>query len=243
MKSVFNVKNLTTSELLSSTGNNVKLASDEVKNRIEGITFFHFDYNIYPSSQDSCIIQGPLYFQFSLRLPQQHYDNTTKMVHNIRSTAKRSHISSKKATVMASIPGSGGAKLFHNPVWNGNDGAGHIPPSNSIGTLVPPATQKMSVLFNRQSNEIKVGYFGKLEFIDNKKDFEKTFGDKPTILSPKLVSQDSSTAAKMLYAYSEKCTLDAFLHMCRKNYVGHDSVDNSLSTQDVCRRVSYLRQE
>ena len=77
-----------------------------------------------------------------------------------------SHISPKKATGMAFILGYGGANLFLAPFGNGTDGAGHGTPSNSIGTPIPPSTQKMSVLFNRQSNEVKVGYFGKLEFLD-----------------------------------------------------------------------------
>ena len=63
---------------------------------------------------------------------------------------------------MAYILGSGGANLFHAPVRDGTDSAGHGTPINSIGTPVPPGTQKMSVIFNRQSNEVKVGYLGKL---------------------------------------------------------------------------------
>ena len=66
---------------------------------------------------------------------------------------------------MASILGSGGANIFHNPVWNETEGASHGTPSNSMDTPVPPGTQTMIVLFNRQSNEVKVGYFVKLEFL------------------------------------------------------------------------------
>ena len=101
----------------------------------------------------------------------------------------------------------------------------------------------MSVCFNRQSNEVKVGYFGKLYFIDNKKYFEKMFGDKPTIFPPNPMSQDSSTVMKIPYLYIEKCKLDVFLLICRKYYVGANSVDNSLSTQDVCCPISYLIQD
>ena len=126
------------------------------------------------------------------------------MVRYISSTDKRAHSSPKKATGMAYIIGSVGANLFHNPVRNGTDGAGHGIPSNSIVTPVPPVTQKMSVLFNRQSNEVKVGYFGKLDFIDNQEDFEKTLGEKPNIIPPNPVLQDSSNVAKSMYTYSEK---------------------------------------
>ena len=56
MRRVFDVKNLTASELLSSTGKTFKFESDEVKDRTEIITLFQFDCNIDPSSQDSCIV-------------------------------------------------------------------------------------------------------------------------------------------------------------------------------------------
>ena len=80
MKSIFGVKNLTSSELLRSTIRTVKLASDEVRDSTEGIIFFRFDFNIDPASQDICIVKDPLCFHFSLGLPQQHYNDTTNML-------------------------------------------------------------------------------------------------------------------------------------------------------------------
>ena len=127
--------------------------------------------------------------------------------------------------------------LFHTPVQNGTEGAGHVTPINSIGNPVPPGTQKLSVISNGQINEVKVGHFGKLEFLDNQKEFEKTFGYKQNILPPNPVSQYSSNGATFLYAYSEKCKLDVFIHICRTFYVGCNSVDNYLSIKDVCHRI------
>ena len=80
IKNVSDVKNLTVSEFLRSTGKTAKLASDEVNDRTEVINFFLFDCNIDPAIQDSRIIQDPIWFQFSLRLPQHNYDDTTNMV-------------------------------------------------------------------------------------------------------------------------------------------------------------------
>ena len=80
---------------------------------------------------------------------------------------------------MAYILGSGGANLFHTPVQNGTDGAGNGTPRNSMGTPVPPGTKTMYVFLNKQSNEFKVGYFGKLEFLDNQEEFDKTVGLVP----------------------------------------------------------------
>ena len=53
-------------------------------------------------------------------------------------------------------------------------------------------TPKTSVLFKKSSN-INVGYFGKLEFLDNQATFAKVFGDKPTIIAPKIVTSQDST--------------------------------------------------
>ena len=142
MKSIFGVKNLTASELLSSTVMTVKLASDEVRDRTEGIIFFRFNFNIEPASQDICIFKDPLCFQFSLGLPQQHYNDTTNMLYDISLPAKRTQSSPKKVTGMTYIIGYGGANLFHTQVRNGTYGAGHGTSSNSIGTPVPPGAQK-----------------------------------------------------------------------------------------------------
>ena len=167
MKRVFYVKKLTESAFLRSDVKTSKLALDQVKYRIERITFFRFDYNIDPDSQDSRIVQDPLCFQFSLRMPQQHYDDTTNMVQDIISPANRAQISTKRATVMTYILGFVGANLFRTSVRNGTDSEIHGISSNSIGTPVPLVPQKMSILFNNKSNKVKFSYIGKLEFLDN----------------------------------------------------------------------------
>ena len=66
------------------------------------------------------------------------------MVHNIRSPVKRAHSSPKKAIGMEYIIGYGRENLFQTLVWNVTNGAGHGTPSNSIGTPVPPGTQKLA---------------------------------------------------------------------------------------------------
>ena len=48
----------------------------------------------------------------------------------------------------------------------------------------------MSVLFKNGTN-IKIGYFARLEFLDNQATFAEVLGDKPTILAPNIdTSQD-----------------------------------------------------
>ena len=50
-------------------------------------------------------------------------------------------------------------------------------------TSNPIGTPKMSVILKESSN-IKVGYFGKLGFLDNQADFAEVFGNKPKTLNP-----------------------------------------------------------
>ena len=108
-------------------------------------------------------------------------------------------------------------------------------------TSTPSVTPKMSVVFFNR-NIVKVGYFGKLGFFDNQAAFAEVFGDKPTTIDPDIItSQYTTSTARRLYFFVKNCKLDVFLHMCRKYYVGYDSVDNSLSVQDLCRQISEIK--
>ena len=83
-----------------------------------------------------------------------------------------------------------------------------------------------------------------MEFLDNQAVFAEVFGDKPTIIPQNIVMlQDTTTTARSLYLFGEKCKLDVFMHMCRKYYVVHNSVDNSLIIQDVCCKIIEIKKE
>ena len=76
-------------------------------------------------------------------------------------------------------------------------------------------------------------------FLDNQSAFDEVFGYKPKILPPNpVMSQDVMTTANILYSFGEKFKLYVFMYMCRRYYVGHDSVDNPLIVQYVCRHIS-----
>ena len=90
------------------------------------------------------------------------------------------------------------------------------------GSFQNPPTLKTSFLF-KNGTTIKIGYCGKLEFLDNQETFNEVFGDKPTIIPPNIdTSQNSTSIARSLYSFGEKCKLDVFLHICRKYYVRQD---------------------
>ena len=101
-----------------------------------------------------------------------------------------------------------------------NDGIGAV-------TLTPPhaskyrvaiTTPKMSILFN-QSEDTKVGYFGKFELVDSQRSHCKTFGKNPMLFPANPTNQNKTTAEKELYALSELFMLDFLIHIIRKFYV------------------------
>ena len=120
-----------------------------------------------------------------------------------------------------------------------NDGSGVV-------TLAPPraskyrvaiTTPKMSILFN-QPEDIKVGYFGKFEFVDIQRAHCETFGDEPMLFPDNPTNQNKTMTEKELYAFSELCMLDLFIHIIRKNYVGTDNIDDLRSPHDVCQLIT-----
>ena len=105
--------------------------------------------------------------------------------------------------------------LFSTPAITETSSSHSSGSAQNLPSSTPIGTPQMSLLFNDISN-IKVGYFGKLEFLDIQAAFAEVFGDKPTILAPnRTTSQDFTSEARILYSYGEKCKLVVFLHMYR----------------------------
>ena len=71
-----------------------------------------------------------------------------------------------------------------NDVKNDGSSAVTSTPPCARKYRVYTTTPKMSILFN-QSAYIKVGYFGKFEFVDIQRDHHETFGDDPMIFTSK----------------------------------------------------------
>ena len=87
----------------------------------------------------------------------------------------------------------------------------------------------MSILFN-QSEDIKVGYFGRFEFLDSQIYHLETFGDDPILFHANPTNQNKNISEKELYAFYEICMLNVFIHIIGTFYVGTDNVDDSRST-------------
>ena len=58
--------------------------------------------------------------------------------------------------------------------------------SQNLPTSIPSGTPKISFLF-KGSNNIKFGYFGQLDFLDNEEAITEVFEDKTTIIAPNII--------------------------------------------------------
>ena len=58
----------------------------------------------------------------------------------------------------------------------------------------------MSILFN-WSEDIKVGHFGKFEFVDSQRAHCETFGEVPTIFLANPTNQNKTMTEKELYTF------------------------------------------
>ena len=104
MNSAFRVDNLSASKFIHASGKVIKLSSEILQNRPQGITFFFFDFRIDPTQEDARIQQDLFCFQLYLQLPQQYFDIITNKVEDISSPAKKkSYQSAKNAGGVSAI--------------------------------------------------------------------------------------------------------------------------------------------
>ena len=107
---------------------------------------------------------------------------------------------------------------------------------------VATTTLKISILFN-QSADIKVGFFGKFEFVESQRVHRETFCDDPVFFPGNPNNKNKPISENEIYTLSQLCMFDVFIHIIRKFYVGTGSVDDSRSTQEVCQAITILKQE
>ena len=69
-------------------------------------------------------------------------------------------------------------------------------------------------MFN-QSEDIKVGYIGKLECVYSQRSHYENFDKEPIIFCANRTKLDKTTEEKELYAFSELCMFDIFIHNIR----------------------------
>ena len=119
IKSAFIIDNLSASAFLNASGKLIKLVLESLQERPSGIAFSRFDCRIDPTQEDARIQQDPLYFQFSLRLPQQNFDTITNKVEDISAPAKtKIQWSARKSGGVSAIIGKV-SQLFSTPARTG----------------------------------------------------------------------------------------------------------------------------
>jgi len=83
MKSTFDIRNLCAAAFVNNAGFVIKLKSEDLDDRLEGIRYFCFHCKIEPALDDKRVMQPAFNFQFSLKLPQHVYhvnDECVKVV-------------------------------------------------------------------------------------------------------------------------------------------------------------------
>ena len=90
-------------------------------------------------------------------------------------------------------------------------------------------TPKMDTILIDNHN-ITTGYYGGLQFLDDQKDFKRTFGQEPELLPTNPIASGNTSNAKLLLDFSEQCRLDVYLHAYRKFYVVNNAVGKNIST-------------
>ena len=114
---------------------------------------------------------------------------------DISSLAKKKIQKSVRKSGGVSATIGGVSHFFYTPETTGTIN------THTYGSAQNPPTPKMSVLFKNGTN-IKIGYYGKLEFLDNKAIFAEVFGYKPEILAPSLdTPQYSTSTSRRLYSF------------------------------------------
>ena len=116
MDSAFKVENILDLEFINASGKVVKLSSENLLDREEDITFFHFNFMIDLTQEDACINQEPFCFNFDLSIMHQNFDNATNNVEDIISLAKtKIRKLVRKSGRVSEILG-GVSQLFSTPV-------------------------------------------------------------------------------------------------------------------------------
>lgn len=268
MVSVLDVDNLTASAFVNSSGKVVKLKSDALDKRPEGITYFRFGCDINPAARDKRIKQAPFTLQFCLKLPQHLYYVNNGHVVDANTPQKKN----KMAGMIHATAADNAARSldFGNNKDNSenkqdkNDSdrdeeqeeqseeeeeeQGEPKPVNETPqrNTAPPATAsfgspKMSLII-QSSSSMKSGYFGPLTFLDSQQNFNSIFGKKPVILPSNPNRSDLSSTRQELQNYCDMCKLDIYIYICGQDYVGSDTVDSALNIQEISRKITSLKQ-
>ena len=222
---------------LSSSGRTLAITDpDDLDARPDDITYLRVRCNLDGKVVDKRVNRAePISFQFCLKLPQYLYDTNTKNVSPIapistQSNTARSLSSCFAATTTPSTPST-------------STNTTSTTSSSTTSAVKSPAMQLLFKKNSSSSGSDKKGFYGALTFLDSQMEFDSVFGKSPQILPSNPLQNDVHSIKKILLPYSDLCKLDIFMNLCMLNYVGTTTIDPSLNVQEVCRKISSLRQQ
>jgi len=241
MKSAFDIRNLSAAAFINNAGFVIKLQSEDLDVRPEGIGYFRFHCDLDPAANDKRVLQPAFNFQFSLKLPQHVYHVNDKRVEVVGTPRKP--VVSGIGSLFAKTPPR---NLFGTESEKGDDDSSSSG-TDRDGTVLPPAASssilaspKMRFILDSGGNT-KSGYFGSLDFLESQNAFHSTFGPTPTLLPAHPIKVETLLKQEF-QKYCDRCKLDIYLNLCFQDYVGSDNVDTSLNVQEVSRKITSLRQ-
>ena len=241
--SALNVNNLEPLAFLTSTGATVSMAEfDDLKKRPADVTFVRLRCNLNGTAVDNRVDRiSELSFVFCLKLPLYEYDTNTNVATRVHApTAPKGNANMSTSRSLANCFNASGTSTSADGT---SDTSTPSSPSGSVtaSSFSSPAMKNfMSSRTSSTSN--KRGYYGSCDFLDSQIGFTAAFGSCPAIVPENPNSSNYANCGKILREFGESCKLDIFLYLCRLNYVGHDKIDVTMNTQEVCTQISELQQ-
>jgi hypothetical protein len=238
MKSAFDIRNLSAAAFINNAGFVIKLQSEDLDDRPEGIGYFRFHCDLDPAVNDKRVMQPAFNFQFSLKLPQHVYHVSDKRVEVVGTPRKpvTSGIGGLFEHTPRQLFGTEGAQKADDANSDDDNDVPTSPQASAASTLASP---KMRFILE-SGGKTKSGYFGSLDFLESQSAFHSTFGLTPTLLPAHPINK--TEIKQEFQKYCDRCKLDIYLNLCFQDYVGSDNVDTSLNVQEVSRKITSLRQ-
>lgn len=165
-------------------------------------------------------MQSRCNIQYCLKLPQSSYDQYTGKVVTLTSPASRRKLFKLKGgmtLIFKQEVGQSDSVLDRNA---DNDSTQSTPsPPTKPTTPSSAVSPNMSRLIGSSTSGVVLNYFGSLDLLDCPQEFDSTFGVNPMILSASPTSNATSDVLQRVRSYADKCMLEYFLEICRKDYV------------------------
>ena len=234
LDSLIKIDHLEPLAFLNSSGASVSMTDfSDLEKRPSDVSYVRFRCSANGHLIDSRLVTSPdLSFSFCLKLPMYEYDDASKTASLV------AHPSPCKGTVKAGV-----ARSLSSCFNAATPNSPNTSPISKVATSSFSSPAMKNFMASRtMSSGLKRGYYGDCKFLDTQYDFDQAFGLTPTLLPENPNNSNYSSCQKLLREYGEKGKLDIFLHLCKLNYVGHDKVDTALNTQEICSKISSLRQ-